>query len=220
MSASIITSFEQINEKIVIHFNKNIGNLLNEAKDFFSSFINSNRQLNKVHNIEQLLKLLQRRGIYNAYEFTGLRIFQKIILDDEFNALVKAHQSMLSTSQELLSNIYALKRRNIQLQSGSQYENANQIHQNFQIPIEKQNEIFNAIADKFSPRDVLRLGRVLDFSERDLKEIEERCSDCHTRTIVLLGHYKERKNSLKKLLGALELIGKIDIKHEIKSIIE
>jgi hypothetical protein len=98
-------------------------------------------------------------------------------------------------------------------------QNGNQTGNPAQIPIGKQNDIFTTIADRFSARDVLRLGRALDFSERDLKELEERCSDCHTRTVVLLGHYKERKNSLKKLLKALELIGKQDVVRDINKII-
>jgi hypothetical protein len=106
MALNVERSFGRLNEKIIMHFRSNDESLLIDAKELFSSFIKSNRQLQRVQNIEQLLTMLQRRDIYGPYEFNAFKIFQKIIFDDEFITLVADHQSLLATAQDPISNQY------------------------------------------------------------------------------------------------------------------
>lgn len=111
MASNIELNFEKINKNILVYFQNNDDSLLHEAKELFSAFIDSNRQLRAVKNIEQLLKLLKRRGLYGAHEFNTLKMFKKIIVDENFTELVINHQSLLmleSQSEEALKNCYGI----------------------------------------------------------------------------------------------------------------
>jgi hypothetical protein len=113
MTANVILeNFEKLHEKIVEHFNQNNDDSsLNEAKELFKTFINSNRQLQKVFNINDLLKILKRQGFYGAFDFSIPRIFNKIIFDESYKALVARHQSLLQSyngNMEPLNNVYGI----------------------------------------------------------------------------------------------------------------
>lgn len=99
MSAEIDLNFKKLNENILKYFRNN-DESLDGAKELFSSFIQSNRQLESVKNIQQLLALLQRRGLYSPTEFNTFRIFQKIIDDESFSSLVAKHQELLKSYEK------------------------------------------------------------------------------------------------------------------------
>lgn len=108
MVSEIERNFEKLNEKIIGYFQNN-DESLSAAKELFASFIRSNRQLESVSSIEQLLGLLKRKGFYKAGEFNVFRIFRKIIDDDDYLALVTRHQQLVNSyrdTQEPPVNIY------------------------------------------------------------------------------------------------------------------
>jgi hypothetical protein len=98
LALDIDQNFDKIHGNVISYFESNDESLLDDAKQLFSTFINSNRQLQRVKNVRQLLLLLQRRELLGPLEFNMLRIFQKIISDDEFFELVARHQSLLHQS--------------------------------------------------------------------------------------------------------------------------
>ena len=73
-----------------------------EATEVWSSWINSNRQIEKITNVDQLLKLLERRGIYNQEEYNVFKVFKKIIHDPVFDDMVECHKILLK--QHVSSN--------------------------------------------------------------------------------------------------------------------
>lgn len=78
------------------------------AKQLCESWINSNRQMEKITNIEQLLNILKRRGLYNESEYNILKVLRKIIHDPVFFDMVDHQKLLLSYRQEQpsLQNIY------------------------------------------------------------------------------------------------------------------
>lgn len=105
-------SFQNLTKFIISYFQNKDDSLLREAKDFFSSFINSVRQLERVENIHQLLTLLKRNGLFGAHECSSLRIFMKVIHEEEFSKLVGEHNALLNSStgpEEPIKNVYGKK---------------------------------------------------------------------------------------------------------------
>lgn len=102
-------SFQNLSQFIILYFQNKDDSLLRDAKDFFCSFINSVRKLERVENIEQLLTLLKRNGLYAGYDRAALRVFLKIIHEDEFSELVEKHNELLNKNSgvvEPIRNIY------------------------------------------------------------------------------------------------------------------
>jgi hypothetical protein len=93
MKSEIELNFENLNEKIIAYFHNN-DESLRGAKQLFASFINSTRRLEAVTNIQQLLKLLQHRGLYSKYEYNTFRIFEKIIEDESYSNLLARHKEL------------------------------------------------------------------------------------------------------------------------------
>lgn len=110
MNAEVQLSFEKLNNYISAYFqNNDESSLLCDAKEYFSSFINSTRKLERIQNIEDLLKLLKRNGLFNAYYRNSFRVFSKIIIDNNFDELVQGHNALLNTLPNVdqpLKNIY------------------------------------------------------------------------------------------------------------------
>ena len=84
MKSEIEINFDKLNEKIIAYFQNN-DESLRGAKELFASFIDSTRRLEAVKNIQQLLKLLQHRGLYSKIEYNTFRIFEKIIDDESYS---------------------------------------------------------------------------------------------------------------------------------------
>ena len=110
MKSEIELNFEKLNEKIIAYFQNN-DESLRGAKELFASFINSTRRLEAVTNIQQLLKLLQHRGIYSKNEFNTFRIFEKIIEDENYSNLVARHKELCKkySNLEPIKNKYGKK---------------------------------------------------------------------------------------------------------------
>lgn len=87
------------------------------------------------------------------------------------------------------------------------------------IPAEKRNEIFRIISNAIEPKDFHTLSRFLMFcDDNEIEDIEVKHRDFRTRTMVVLERYESRKNSLPKLLGALELMKRKDIVDQIEGL--
>lgn len=105
MSARIAESFERLDRIIKQHFLDE--SALCEAKELMSEWIDSNRQLEAISNVSQLLAVLRRRGLYKSEEFTAFRLFMKLIDGVEFNRLAEQHQLLLqSRPLSEPSNVY------------------------------------------------------------------------------------------------------------------
>lgn len=109
MQTEIQINFENLNESIITYFQNNDDSLA-DAKELFSTFINSNRQLERVKNVENLLELLKRVGQYGSHKFNTFRVFQKIINDERYKELVQKHKQLLNSqpsgSEVKLKNYY------------------------------------------------------------------------------------------------------------------
>jgi hypothetical protein len=106
---SLGLSFQNLTQFIISYFQNKDDSLLRDTKDFFSSFISSVRQLERVENIHQLLALLKRNGLFGAHECSSLRVFLKVIPEDEFSKLVEKHNKLLNSStapEEPAKNVY------------------------------------------------------------------------------------------------------------------
>lgn len=79
---------------------------LMEAKQFWESWIQSNRQMEKIITIDQLLTLLKRRGHYNLAEYNAFKVFKKIINDPTFNDMIDHHKVLVRKDPVLLKNVY------------------------------------------------------------------------------------------------------------------
>lgn len=111
MTNTIELSFQKLNKSILTYYNNNKDDSpMRDAREFFSSFINSTRQLEKCVKIEDLLRLLRRRGFFNPYDRNTLRIFVKFINDENYEKLVSEHYELLNSSEaeeeEPVRNIY------------------------------------------------------------------------------------------------------------------
>lgn len=103
------SSFEVLTQFIITYFQNKDDSLLRDAKDFFSSFIDSPRTLEKIENINQLLAVLRRKGHCTPFDRIVTRIFMKVISDDEFSKLVERHNALLNSIpgvHEPIKNIY------------------------------------------------------------------------------------------------------------------
>lgn len=88
------SNFEKIDQYIRLSVNNE--SLLDETKELLRSWI-SNRQMENITNIDDLLGLLRRRGSYNQEEFTVLKAFKKIIPDPIFEDMVEHHRQLLQS---------------------------------------------------------------------------------------------------------------------------
>lgn len=97
MDSDIQLSFEQLNQFILAYFeNNDESSLMRDVKLNFSSFINSKRKLESIRNVDDLLKLLKRKGLYDPHDRKSLRIFSKTIIDENFEKMVEAHNALLN----------------------------------------------------------------------------------------------------------------------------
>jgi hypothetical protein len=74
------------------------------------------------------------------------------------------------------------------------------------------------IAGEISTPEFLRLSRLLNVSETEIKEIELKHQKVSTRIMVLLEIYESKKISTKPLLNALTLMGRADIRNKIEKL--
>lgn len=92
-------------------------NDLQGVKELFKDWIGSNRQMERIKTIDQLLELLKRRAFYGIYEFNSLKLLRKLIQNEEFSELIDRHHALLrnhptrelvNTYGELLELLYEL----------------------------------------------------------------------------------------------------------------
>lgn len=87
------TKFEQLDRYIRSALSDSSS--LAEAKVIWWEWIKSNRQMENIENIDDLLKLLKRRGIYHALEYNAFRVFKKVIHQASFHALVESYKLVI-----------------------------------------------------------------------------------------------------------------------------
>lgn len=91
-----MSSFEEIDRCIRSELNDE--SLFAESKMIWGEI--SNRQMENAKDIDQFLKLLKRRGMYNAQEYVALRMFKKVIQNARFHDLVEKHQFLQQQHQQ------------------------------------------------------------------------------------------------------------------------
>lgn len=215
-----------------------------EAKQLCGSWVNSNRQMEKITIIDQLLELLKRRGLYNQKEYNVFKMFKKIIHDPAFNDIVDRHKVLVQQQVPLNPrNIYGwliifvtfgqlnnliyffeqtAKNRNITGERDDKPENIKRevpTVSNSPIPADKRNEIFQIISNGISSHEFYTLSRYLQIiDDNEMKDIELKHRNSQTRTMVLLSLYETKSNSLKRLMHVLRLIGRSDLEHKINNL--
>lgn len=94
MISDLETSFNNIDLLIRRNISNN-NNDLDSVKELFKDWIGSNRQMERIKTIDQLLELLKRRAFYGLYEFNSLKLIRKLIQNEEFSELVDRHHALL-----------------------------------------------------------------------------------------------------------------------------
>ena len=104
MISDLERSFNNIDLSIKRIISSN-SNDLQEFKELFRDWIGSNRQMERIKTIDQLLDLLKRRAFYGIYEFNSLKLIRKLIQNEEFSELVDRHHSLLrnNTTRDLVN---------------------------------------------------------------------------------------------------------------------
>jgi hypothetical protein len=235
----IQSSFLQLNDKVINYFQNNCESL-QAAKELFL-FLSSTRQLEQIDSIQKLLKALKRKGLYDANECrTTLRIFLKIIIDDDFANMVESHNHLLSQShvEEPLRNIYgkkiipfyfslkffhylkiAEKRMKDEVQSQSRPPPL-QSTSSTRANNSKRNEVLVTISNAISSADFRRLARLLDL-ESEIFELEASERLQSTRNMLLLSKYEEREQRIdvNKLIGFLKFLNLEILADEVRQIL-
>ncbi|CAH1723234.1 unnamed protein product [Chironomus riparius] len=234
MQSEIEINFDKLNVKIIAYFQNNDESLLG-AKELFAPFIESTRRLEAVTNIQQLLKLLQHRGLYSKIEYNTFRIFEKIIDDESYSNLVAKQKELCKKYPDPVpvkkyGDPKGLTDRRMVPVPTNQIPSPNILNTRKPAPIpenkipipkdeDMRNDIFNIIANGVSLDVFRRLARHLDFTKEEIKDIELRHNDFRTQNLVLLRMYETRRNSLTRLLKVLNLIEKPDLVREITEVL-
>lgn len=100
---SLNSSFESLDKYIRLALNNEEFSV---AKEFLSGWVNSNRQMENIKTIDELLKLLKRRGIYKSQHFNALRVFKKVIHDSAFHDMVDKHLLLQQESEDGKRNLF------------------------------------------------------------------------------------------------------------------
>lgn len=219
------SSFQNITQYIISYFQNKDDSLLNEVKDFFSSFINSVRKLEQVENVHQLLALLKRNGLFEAHECSSLRIFLKVIHEEDFAKMVGDHNVLLNSStsaEEPRTNIYR-KRRELDSEQALPQPPSSPPKIFTLQPSQNaiRNEIFKLISRSISVSDFRRIARHLCFKENEIKNLEISVMEQETRTMVLLSKYEEREQRIdfRKIVGILNFLGMKSVADGVKEIL-
>lgn len=197
-----------------------------DAKSLLRELINSTRLYERTNNLEDLLKLLRRRGLYNKQELSALSVLKTVVDDENFTALLTKHQNLLSSFQQHESSniygedearktssfLYALTMfspffpSNNTLAEQRPTSNRNLSQQN-----PKRNEIYNEIANSLTQTEFLSFARCLKLAESEIKEIELQNNTQRTRTLVLLDIFEQKNVPMKILPNILALVGRDDL---------
>ncbi|CAO1398904.1 unnamed protein product [Diamesa hyperborea] len=233
MISDLEKSFNNIDLLIKRIISKNSDDLQG-VKELFKDWIGSNRQMERIKTIDQLLDLLKRRAFYGIYEFNSLKLVRKLIHNEEFSELVDRHHALLRNNPTRdLVNKYAEKRKlsmtNDETTSADNQPTTSKTSQinkepaisAHPIPPSFRIDIFQLIATGISSKEFRTLARyLLSLDSGELADIENKCHNHHTMNMMLLDLYEKRKNCLKKLLKCLQMMDRKDLKYQIEMLLK